>query len=113
LKPVFVDDWKGKTMNRFAARSLFAASLLTSAAAAWAAGFPAATGEFSQADLAQAAQAVRARTAPAVTTHGRTRAEVMADFEAARCRGDLPYDSETGRTEREVFPGRYPLPGCR
>lgn len=102
-------------MNRiFALRTLFATTLVAATAAASAAGFPAATGEFSQVDLAQAqAQSTTPRTASAEKAEGRTRAEVMAEFEAARCRGELPYDGETGRTYRDVFPGQYPMAACR
>lgn len=103
-------------MNRiFALRTLFATTLLAATAAASAAGFPAATGEFSPVDLpqAQAQPAAPGRTAPADKAKGRTRAEVLAEFEAARCRGELPYDGETGRTYRDVFPGQYPMAACR
>ncbi|MDM7456815.1 MAG: DUF4148 domain-containing protein [Tepidimonas sp.] len=101
-------------MNRFAVRTLIATSLLAATAAASAASFPVASGEFSAIDMVapDGAQVVRA-TRNAANSEGRSRDEVKAELEAARCRGELPFDGETGRTYREVFPGRYPLPGCR
>lgn len=100
-------------MNRFSLRTLIATSLLAATAAASAASFPVASGEFSAADVAASNTAQPVRAARATTTEGRTRAEVRAELEAARCRGELPFDGETGRTYRDVFPGRYPLPECR
>lgn len=93
-------------------RNALISTLLAASAASWAAGFPAASGEFSAADQATVATQAN-RTSQAAAPQGRTRAEVLAELEQARCRGDLPFDGETGRTYREVFPGRYPLPHCR
>lgn len=105
---------KGNTMNRFTLRTLIATTLLTATAAASAASFPVASGEFSTLDTVanESAPSVRS-TRPTATSEGRTRDEVKAELEAARCRGELPFDGETGRTYRDVFPGRYPLPACR
>lgn len=98
-------------MNRSSVRSLFGIALLAASAAASAAGFPVASGEFSAIDQTQPSAAQPARNAR--QAEGRTRAEVMAEYEAARCRGELPLDGETGLLAKEVFPGRYPLPNCR
>lgn len=100
-------------MNRLSLRSLFGVSLLAATAAASAAGFPVASGEFSAIDLAQSSVSQPARTAAAAKAEGRTRAEVKAELEAARCRGELPADGESGQRAKDVAPDRYPLPNCR
>lgn len=101
-------------MNRLSLRSLFGVSLLAATAAASAAGFPVASGEFSAIDLAQSSVSQPARTAAAAAkAEGRTRAEVKAELEAARCRGELPADGESGQRAKDVAPDRYPLPNCR
>ncbi len=102
-------------MNRIALRTFVTLSFAAATGAAMAADFPAAYGELPVQPVAQAgAAAPRTASAPAkpVAT-GRTRADVRAELEAARCRGELPFDGETGRTYREVFPGQYPQAGCR
>jgi long-subunit fatty acid transport protein len=105
---------KGNTMNRFTLRSTIATAALLAATAASAAGFPVASGEFSAPDMANSAPVAAAPKANTATqAQGRTRAEVLAELEAARCRGDLPFDGETGRTFREVFPSSYPKAECR
>lgn len=95
-------------------RQALLSTLLAASATTWAAGFAPASGERSAADQAAVAAAgTGGTTRESMAPRGRTRAEVMAEFELARCRGELPFDGETGRTEREVFPARYPLPQCR
>jgi long-subunit fatty acid transport protein len=102
-------------MNRNALKTLLASTLVIASAASWAAGFPAAYGEFSSVDMANTASAAAPAQAHPTrkAAEGHTRAEAQAEFEAARCRGDLPYDGETGRTYRDVFPGSYPKANCR
>ncbi|WP_333708657.1 DUF4148 domain-containing protein [Tepidimonas ignava] len=104
-------------MTNTITRNLLGAALLTLTASTWAAGFPVASGELSAPDLVATTTAPAAGATSTAGTQaqsqGRTRAEVLAELEAARCRGELIADGETGRTYKEVFPGRYPLPGCR
>lgn len=99
-------------------RHAFVTTLLIGSAASWASGFPVASGEFSAVDAQPSAVASAPRPGSAVApstqaSSGRTRAEVRAELEWARCRGELPFDGETGRTYRDMFPGQYPQPQCR
>ncbi|TSE34297.1 hypothetical protein [Tepidimonas charontis] len=99
-------------MNRSYFRTLLAASLLAASAAASAAPFPVASGEFSAIDMTEAAAAQAARS-PKPAAEGRSRAQVQAELQDARCRGELPADAESTRLQKDAFPGRYPLPNCR
>ena len=102
-------------MNRTFLKSFLASALVIASTASSAAGFPVASGEFSSVDMPSTANAAASTHANPVrsATEGRTRAEVLAELEAARCRGELPFDGETGRTYRDVFPGNYPKANCR